>query len=58
MGLTLLRGPDANPLATGKPTGYWPTDGGQPIGMAVDATGAVYVIAETGLLTKYGAPPA
>jgi sugar lactone lactonase YvrE len=41
-------------LGTGKPTGWWPvTTTRIPDAIAVDAAGAVYVITDDGLLTKY-----
>src|SRR5205823_442589 len=42
-------------LGTGQPTGYWPSDF-EPVSVAVDATGAVYVINELGTVTKYRLP--
>ena len=39
-------------LATGKPTGYWRVTG-RPFNVTADASGAVYVFSQTGILTKY-----
>jgi hypothetical protein len=42
-------------LPSGKPTGYWPTNL-TAVGLATDAAGNVYMIDESGVLTKYAAP--
>jgi DNA-binding beta-propeller fold protein YncE len=42
-------------LATGKPTGYWLV-AGTPVGLATDAAGGVYMIDDSGLLTRYALP--
>ncbi len=39
-------------LATGKPTGYWPTGTETEVGVAVDGSGNLYEISEKGLLRK------
>jgi DNA-binding beta-propeller fold protein YncE len=43
-------------LATGRPTGYWPTDNIQPVSLALDGAGDLYVVNELGTLTKYRLP--
>lgn len=45
-------------LATGRPTGYWATQGAaRPVSLALDAAGsALYVVNELGTLTKYRLP--
>jgi len=40
-------------LATEKPTGYWSTGSSAAVGLAVDPSGNVYQLGETGVLTKY-----
>lgn len=42
-------------LTTGRPTGYWATPF-QPYWVAADPSGAVYVVAPNGVLTKYLRP--
>lgn len=39
-------------LATGEPTGYWPTGMATAVGLKVDSSGNLYEIDEKGLLTK------
>ncbi len=39
-------------LPSGKPTGYWQTES-KAAGIALDSSGAVYVVDVTGTLTKY-----
>ena len=42
-------------LTSEKPTGYW-TLSDQPVSIAFDPSGAVYVITQAGLLTRYRLP--
>jgi len=42
-------------LETGRPTGYWPV-AVTPVGLATDAAGGLYMIDETGMLTRYAMP--